>query len=107
MILVPHDTFCKGLKLWFGYALSDTTCQKLLCRLDEFSIGRVSLNSVENLTENGSLRHYIEMCQDLGTLKVFSENNLIMSVCRFRLIHCHRSLRDASPLDLGPQQERR
>jgi hypothetical protein len=73
MILVPHDTFTKGLKLWFGHALSDSTCQKLLYRLDEFSTGRVSLNSVENLIGNGSLRHYIEICQDLGTLEPCSQ----------------------------------
>jgi len=81
MTLVPHDTFCKGLKLWFGYALSDATCQKLLYRLDEFSIGRVSLNSLEHLIGSDSLREYVDLCRDLGTLKaVFQDQSHSVNV---------------------------
>jgi hypothetical protein len=91
----PNDTFIIGLKLklWFGYVLSDATCQKLLYRLDEFSLCRVSLNSVENLIEDRSLRQYILICRDLGTWKLFSKYNLIMSTYRVHSIHYHRSLR--------------
>ena len=50
-------------------------CQKLVYRLDKFSLGRVSLNSLERLAGSASLRRYIHLCRDLGRSRQHPKRN--------------------------------
>ncbi|KZT60692.1 hypothetical protein CALCODRAFT_98273 [Calocera cornea HHB12733] len=59
-ICVPPAAFILSLKAWYKSGLTESTCNNLLVRLDEYSVGGITPSSVESFAGGKSLRSVIE-----------------------------------------------
>ncbi|EJU03331.1 hypothetical protein DACRYDRAFT_115514 [Dacryopinax primogenitus] len=60
LLCVPPNTFATSLKAWYKSGLSDSACEALLFRLDEYAVGGITPSSLENFTQGRSLRVVID-----------------------------------------------